>query len=338
MLRALFWKLIILVPTFIGVSIIAFGLIRLVPGDPVLLMLGERGADPESYQAMKANLGLDRPLLEQYLTFVGQAVQGNLGTSIISKQPVIEEFGARFPATMELGLIAVFLAVVIGIPLGVIAAVKRNTFFDYSLMGASLVGFSMPIFWWGLILIIVFSVGLGWTPVSGRISVVFDVPEKTGFLLIDSWFSEYGAHAFWDAVRHLILPAVALCTIPLAVVARMTRSSMLEVLQEDYMRTARAKGLLRRRVVLVHGLANALIPIVTVIGLMVGTVLTGAILTETIFSWPGIGKWLVASVSQRDYPVIQGGILLTATIVILVNAVVDILYLWINPKLRDQPR
>jgi dipeptide transport system permease protein len=202
-------------------------------------------------------------------------------------------------------------------------------------MTGSLIGFSMPIFWWGLILILVFSVSLGITPVAGRIGVEFDIPTVTGFLLIDTWLSPDGARAFWDALRHLVLPAVALGTIPLAVVARMTRSSMLEVLGEDYMRSAYAKGLSRRSVVLLHGLRNALIPVVTMIGLMVGTVLTGAILTETIFSWPGIGKWLVSSVNARDYPVIQGGIFFTSLIVIFVNLAVDIAYLAINPRLRE---
>ena len=328
-------RIFVLVPTFVGVSILAFGLIRMVPGDPVMLMLGERGSDPATYAQMKANLGLDRPLSTQYLQFVGQAVRGDLGESIISKRPVSEEFFARFPATIELGLASVLLAVIFGVPFGIIAAVKRNSIFDYTLMGGSLVGFSMPIFWWGLVLILIFSVGLGWTPVAGRISVAYDIPDVTGFLLIDSLLSPDGFAAFKDALRHLILPSVALGTIPLAVVARMTRSSMLEVLGEDYMRTARAKGLSRRRVILVHGLRNALIPVVTVIGLMVGTVLTGAILTETIFSWPGIGKWLVHSVSARDYPVIQGGILCTSVVVMAVNMLVDFAYVVINPRMRE---
>lgn len=335
MLDFLLRRVLVLIPTFVGVSLLAFGLIRMVPGDPVMLMLGERGSDPAVYAEMKANLGLDRPLTAQYWQFVSQAVRGDLGESIISKRPVSEEFFARFPATVELGLTAVLLAVIFGVPFGIIAAVKRNSVFDYTLMGGSLVGFSMPIFWWGLILILLFSVTLGWTPVAGRIGVAYDVPTVTGFLLIDTWFSEDGFVAFVDAVRHLILPGIALGTIPLAVVARMTRSSMLEVLGEDYMRTARAKGLTRRRVIFVHGLRNALIPVVTVIGLMVGTVLTGAILTETIFSWPGIGKWLVNSVAARDYPVIQGGILCTSIVVMSVNMLVDLAYVLVNPRMRE---
>ena len=327
-------RLAIAIPTLIGVTIVAFSLIRLIPGDPILHLIGERGASPEVYEALKAQYGLDQPLLTQYWLFVKNAVVGDFGTSILSSRPVSEEFGDRFPATLELGLVALFLAVIIGIPMGVIAAVKRNSIFDYSLMTASLVGYSMPIFWWGLILILVFSVKLGLTPVSGRLSVAYDVPVWSGFLLIDAWKSTEAWPAFKSALAHLILPASALGTVPLAIVARMTRSSMLEVLGEDYMRTARAKGLASKRIVFVHGLRNALVPVITVIGLMAGSIVTGAVLTETIFSWPGIGRWLVESVLARDYPVIQSGILLIAVIVIVVNLLVDVAYAWANPRLR----
>ncbi len=323
-------------PTLLGVSVVAFFLIRLVPGDPVLLMLGERGSSPELYQQMQAQLGLDRPLAEQYFKFLSQVVRGDLGTSVVSRRPVLEEFWGRFPATLELSLVALLWAVLLGIPLGVWAAVKRSTLWDYSLMGGALVGYSMPIFWWGLILILVFSVGLGWTPVSGRISVWHEVEVITGFMLIDAWWSEDGFEAFLDAFRHLALPALALGTVPLAAIARMTRSSLLEVLREDYIRTAKAKGLRAQQVVLGHALRNALIPVITVIGLMGGTLLTGAILTETIFAWPGIGRWLVNSIMARDYPVIQGGVLLVSAVIILVNLLVDLMYLWVNPLLRDK--
>ncbi len=221
----------------------------------------------------------------------------------------------------------------IGLPAGILAAVKRNTVWDYSVMGASLTGYSMPIFWWGLLLILTFSVGLGWTPVSGRIAIQYDIPPVTGFMLIDSLLSG-DKGAFRSALSHLVLPAIALGTIPLAVIARMTRSSMLEVLREDYVRTARAKGASPLRVVGVHALRNALIPVVTTIGLQVGTLLAGAILTETIFSWPGIGKWLVEAIHRRDYPAVQGGILLSATSSSRVNLVVDLLYGVINPRIR----
>lgn len=336
MIRLFLRRLSVLVPTLLGVSVIAFSLIRLVPGDPVLLLLGERGASPEVYAQARERLGFDKPVLIQYFEFVAGAVQGDLGTSIVSKAPVWQEFWARFPATVELGLLAVLLAVFIGLPIGIVAALNRGKLFDYLFMGTALVGFSMPIFWWGLVLILFFSVDLGWTPVSGRISVFYDLDNVTGFYLIDAWFSDEPWEAFQSVLAHLILPAVALGTIPLAAIARMARSSMLEVLGEDYMRTARAKGLSRARVVLVHGLRNALIPVITVIGLMTGTILTGAVLTETIFSWPGIGKWMVHSVFSRDYPIVQGGILLIAMIVIIVNTTVDFIYAVVNPRMRAQ--
>lgn len=327
-------RLLSSLPTLLGVSLLAFSLIRLAPGDPVMLMLGERGSSPEAYQEMKSNLGLDKPVVVQYLQFLKQALKGDLGDSIVSKRPVWEEFKARFPATVELGLAGMLIAVLLGIPMGVFAAVKRNSFFDYFLMGGALVGYSMPIFWWGLILILFFSVQLGWTPVSGRISVAYDINYFTGFLLVDVWHSDQPWLAFKSALEHLILPSLVLGTVPMAAIARMTRSSLLEVLNEDYIRTAKAKGLSFYQIVFEHALRNALIPIVTVIGLMLGTVLTGAILTETIFSWPGLGRWFVQSIEARDYPVIQGGTLLIAFTIIAVNMFVDFVYVLINPKLR----
>lgn len=336
MIKFVFKKLIEVIPIFLGITLLSFGLIRMVPGDPVLLMLGERGGSPEEYARMQKNLGLDQPIATQYFHFVGSVLKGDLGTSIVSKRSVWEEFTSRFPATFELGFCALFLAILFGIPLGVLAALKRNTFLDYSIMGTSLVGYSMPIFWWGLVLILIFSVNLGLTPVSGRISVLYDIEPVTGFLLIDSLLSPEGWPAFWDAIRHLILPAIAMGTIPLAVIARMTRSSMLEVLGENYIQAAKAKGLAYKKVVLIHAMRNALIPVITVIGLMVGSIITGAILTETIFSWPGIGKWMVGSVTARDYPVIQSSILLIASFIIVINTLVDLLYALINPRMRGQ--
>ena len=326
-------RLGLVLPTFIGITLLVFSLIRLLPGDPVEALSGERGMDPERYQRLLHQFGLDRPLPVQYLDYLWKAVHGDLGLSIVTQAPVFKEFMTLFPATIELSACAMLLALVLGLPAGIIAAVKRNTFWDYSVMGASLTGYSMPIFWWGLLLILTFSVGLGWTPVSGRIAIQFDIPPVTGFMLIDSLLSgERGA--FKSALSHLVLPAIALGTIPLAVIARMTRSSMLEVLREDYVRTARAKGASSFRVVGIHALRNALIPVVTTIGLQVGTLLAGAILTETIFSWPGIGKWLVESIHRRDYPAVQGGILLSATVIIAVNLIVDVLYGVINPRIR----
>lgn len=335
MFKLIVKRLIASLPTLFGVSLVAFAFIRLVPGDPILAMFGERGVSAEMYAEMEANLGLDKPVVAQYFSFVGRAITGDFGKSIVSREPVIKEFFARFPATVELGFLGMLLAILIGIPIGIIAAVKRNTPWDYTLMGTSLVGYSMPIFWWALVLIMFFSVNKGWTPVSGRISVMYDINQVTGLLLIDAWFSDEPWLAFKSAVHHLILPTLVLATVPLASIARMTRSSLLEVLREDYIRTAKSKGLTVKSVVVIHALRNALIPIVTVIGLLLGSVLTGAILTETIFSWPGIGRWLVTAVEARDYPIVQGSILLIACVIIFVNLMVDIAYIVVNPTLRS---
>lgn len=333
MLAFLLRRAALVIPTFLGITLLVFALIHLIPGDAVEALSGERGMDPARYAQLLHEFGLDRPLYVQYFDYLGHVLRGDLGLSITTHEPVFTEFIALFPATLELSLCAILLAVAIGLPAGIVAALKRNTFLDYSVMGVSLTGYSMPIFWWALLLILLFSVTLGWTPVSGRIGIMFDLPPVTGFMLVDSLLSgEPGA--FRSALSHLVLPAIALGTIPLAVIARMTRSAMLEVLREDYVRTARAKGLSRLRVILVHALRNALIPVITVIGLQVGTLLAGAILTETIFSWPGIGKWLVEAIHRRDYPVVQGGILMSATIIILVNLVVDVLYGVVNPRIR----
>ena len=333
MLAFLLRRVALIVPTFIGVTLIAFALIRLIPGDPVENLSGERGMDPERRLRLLHEFGLDRPLPVQYFEYIGQVLKGDLGTSLTTHEPVLKEFLTLFPATVELAFFALLLAVVLGLPAGIIAALKRNTVADYAVMGVSLTGYSMPIFWWALLLILFFSVHLGWAPVSGRIAVEFDVPATTGFMLIDT-LRAGDPGALRSALSHLILPSIVLGTIPLAVIARMTRSSMLEVLREDYVRTARAKGLPLAEVVLVHALRNALIPVITVIGLQVGLLLSGAILTETIFSWPGVGNWLIHGVQSRDYPVVQGGILLIATIVITVNLIVDLLYGVINPRIR----
>ncbi|MDH3792008.1 MAG: ABC transporter permease subunit [Rhodospirillales bacterium] len=306
---------------------------RLVPGDPIELLIGERGIDPERHAYLLREMGLDRPWYVQYFDFLGNVLQGDLGRSIVTKQPVFLEFLELFPATLELSIFALTFAVLIGLPIGILAGVKRGTVFDHTSMTLSLTGFSMPIFWWALLLIIFFSGVLKWTPVSGRIDVLFYVEPVTGLMLIDTLLSDEEG-AFRSAVSHLILPTVALGTIPMAVIARQTRSAMLEVLNEDYVRTARAKGLPPARVIGLHALRNALIPVVTVIGLQIGVLLAGAILTETIFAWPGIGKWLVDSISRRDYPSVQGGLLLIALLVMTVNLVVDLLYGLINPRIR----
>jgi len=326
-------RLALVLPTFFGMTLLAFFLIRLVPGDPIETLAGERGIDAARHAKLLHAYGLDQPLLTQYGIYIGKVLQGDLGKSIITQTPVAQEFLSLFPATVELALCAMMFALLIGIPAGVLAAVKRNSWMDHGLMGASLTGYSMPIFWWGLLLILLFSVQLGWTPVSGRIAVAYFIEPRTGFLLIDSALSNE-AGAFRSALSHLILPTIVLGTNPLAVIARMTRSAMLEVMGEDYIRTARAKGLTAFRVLGIHALRNAMVPVVTVIGLQVGVLFTGAILTETIFSWPGVGKWLIEAIARRDYPVLQGGMLLLGLIVMSVNVLVDLSYGLINPRIR----
>lgn len=325
----------LLIPTFFGITLLTFALIRMIPGDPVEVMMGERKVDPEMHAQAMERLGLNKPLYLQYFDYIGNLAQGDLGESLRTRTSVWTEFTTLFPATLELAFAALIIAGTLGVLAGVIAALKRGSLFDHGVMGISLVGYSMPIFWWGLILIMFFSVGLGWTPVSGRIDLLYDVEPVTGFMLIDTLLSDEEG-AFLNALHHMVLPAIVLATIPLAVIARMTRSAMLEVLREDYVRTARAKGLSPNRVVFVHGLRNALIPVLTVFGLQIGTLLAGAVLTETIFSWPGIGKWLIESIGARDYPVVQNGILLVACLVILVNFTVDVLYGLANPRIRHQ--
>ncbi|MGV7218983.1 ABC transporter permease subunit [Bradyrhizobium sp. UFLA05-112] len=333
MLRFALTRLSLVVPTFIGITLLVFVLIRLIPGDPIETMAGEHGIDPARLAQLRADYGFDRPVLVQYGLYLSRMAHGDLGRSIVTHEPVISEFRMLFPATIELSVCAILFALCLGLPAGIIAAVRRNSIFDHGVMGISLTGYSMPIFWWGLLLILLFSVQLGWTPVSGRIAVQYFVEPVTGFLLIDTLLDgDFGA--FRSALSHLVLPTIVLGTVPLAVIARMTRSAMLEVLGEDYIRTARAKGLPRFRVIAIHALRNALIPVVTVIGLQVGVLFTGAILTETIFSWPGVGKWLIEGINRRDYPVLQGGTLLIGAIVMIVNLLVDVTYGLINPRIR----
>jgi dipeptide transport system permease protein len=334
MLKYLLRRAALTVPTFIALMFVTFVAIRLVPGDPVEVRVGERGISPERLAQFRHELGLDQPVWKQFLDYVWQLLHGDFGTSLATNQKVLSEFATLFPATLELGLCAMVIAVLVGIPAGAIAGVKRGSWYDQVLMGLSVTGYSMPIFWWGLLLIMFVGERWGLTPVSGRVDLIrYYFEPVTGFMVIDAWLSGQ-AGAVKDALRHLILPALVLGTIPLAVIARMTRSAMLEVLGEDYVRTARAKGLPAWRVVGLHALRNALIPVVTVIGLQVGTLMAGAVLTETIFSWPGVGKWLIESISRRDYPALQGGVMLVSTLVILVNLLVDLLYGVINPRIR----
>ncbi|MDR3497117.1 MAG: ABC transporter permease subunit [Ancalomicrobiaceae bacterium] len=334
MLKYLLRRLALTIPTFLALTLVTFVAIRLVPGDPVEVRQGEHGIDPIRLAKLRHELGLDQSILHQYWDYLVQLAHGDFGTSIRTQTSVASEFFTLFPATLELALCAMLLAVIVGVPAGVFAAVKRGGPIDHGVMGISVIGYSMPIFWWGLLLIMLVSERWELTPISGRIDPIkYYFDPVTGFMLIDAWLSGQEG-AVWDAAHHLILPAIVLGTIPLAVIARITRSSMLEVLSEDYVRTARAKGLSPFRVIGLHALRNALIPVVTSIGLQVGTLLAGAVLTETIFSWPGVGKWLIESINQRDYPALQGGIMLISCLVIMVNLFVDVLYGAINPRLR----
>jgi len=327
-IKRLLWA----IPTLLGVSIIVFSMMHLAPGDPALVMLGEH-ASKESVDALREQMGLNKPLIEQYILFLTNTLQGNFGTSTISGEPVLYEFLERFPATIELSLVALTFATIVGLFAGILSAVKRYSVFDYAAMSTALAGVSMPVFWLGLMLIYLFSVELGWLPVSGRLGYEFDIDHVTGLFLVDSLIAQ-DYEAFWDALKHLILPAIALGTIPMAIIARMTRASMIEVMKEDYVRTARAKGCTKMQVILIHALKNALMPVITVIGLMLGTLFAGSILTETTFSWPGIGKWLVNAVNQRDFPIIQSTTLIIATMFVAVNLIVDLLYALVNPKVR----
>ena len=333
MLRFIFTRLSLVIPTFIGITLLAFFLVRLVPGDPIETMAGERGIDAARHAQLLTEYGLDRPLLVQYGKYIERVVQGDLGKSIVTRENVLTEFGQLFPATIELALCAILIALLVGLPAGIIAAVKRNSIFDHGVMGISLTGYSMPIFWWGLLLILLFSVQLGITPVSGRIAVQYFIEPVTGFLTIDSLLAG-DIDAFWSALSHLVLPAIVLGTVPLAVIARMTRSAMLEVLREDYVRTAWAKGLNLRSILTVHALRNAMLPILTLAGIELGHLLGGTVVMETIFTLPGIGRYLIDAIFHRDYPVVQAIILLMALLTVLLNLVVDILYGILDPRIR----
>ena len=333
MFKFILKRVLMVIPTFIAITFVTFALVHFIPGDPIEIMMGERGLTPEMHQQMMHQLGLDLPLYQQYFHYIGNVVQGNFGESFRTHQGVLKEFFTLFPATAELAFFALFWSLLGGIILGTIAAVKKDSWISHSVTALSLTGYSMPIFWWGLILILYVSTPLG-LPQGGRLSDEFWIDTPTGFMLIDTLLSNEPG-AFLDAVKSLILPSIVLGTIPLAIITRMTRSSMLEVLGEDYIRTAKAKGLSYPRVVIVHALRNALIPVVTVVGLIVGQLLSGAVLTETIFSWPGIGKWIIDAIANRDYPVLQGSVLIIATIIIVVNLSIDLLYGAINPRIRQ---
>jgi len=324
-------RILILIPTLLGVSILVFLMLHLTPGDPAELLLGERATD-EALHQIREHLGLNEPLYVQYGMFLKRLMKGDLGETIWTRQKVWIEVKQRFPATIELAVAALFLACLFGITLGIISATKQYSVFDYVSMLGALTGVSMPIFWLGLVFMLIFSVNLGWLPLSARLSIDVDLQVITNIYTLDALLTR-NWEALRDAVWHLIMPAVTLSTIPMAIIARMTRSAMLEVLRQDYIKTAKAKGLSQFKVVFKHGLRNALIPVVTTIGLQFGVTLGGAILTESIFAWPGVGKWMFDAVTQRDYMVIQGGTLFIAALFILINLCVDILYAIINPRI-----
>ncbi len=300
-------------------------------------LIGERGAAPERIAELKKNLGLDKSLPVQYYIFTKNIFLGDFGESVISKQPVMSEFRVLFPATVELAVLAITWSSIVGLFLGILAGIKRNSFWDYASVSLSTVGFAMPLFWWGLICIFFFAVQLGWFPVSGRINVMFDVTQITGSYLIDSLLTK-NFEAFFSALKHLVLPAFVLGTIPLALIVRVTRSSFIDIAKEDYIRTARAKGLSSSKVIYKHILKNALPQILTVIGLSLGQLLTGAIMTETLFSWPGIGRWLIKSIEARDYAVVQAGLFYAMIMILVINILTDEVIKRINPRLRDANR
>jgi peptide/nickel transport system permease protein len=325
-------RFLTIVPVLVGVSLIVFGFIHLIPGDPAVTMLGER-ATPERVAEIRTQLGLDRPLYAQYLIYVGKIVRGDLGASILRGDPVLHDLAKRFPATVELALSAITVAVLIGVPMGIVAAVWRNSLFDALSRLIALTGVSMPIFWLGLMLAWIFGVVLGILPTGFRMNTSIVITPVTNLYLVDSLLAGDG-EAFAASLRHLVLPALALSTIPMAVIARMTRASLLEILSQDYIRTAESKGLPQRAVILRHAMRNALLPVMTVTGLQIGRLLAGAILTETIFSWPGIGLWIFEAIQARDYPIVQGATLFIATIFVLVNLLTDLLYAVVDPRIR----
>ena len=332
MLRFIVRRLLLLAPILIGLSLLIFLWIRALPGSPAQALLGER-ATPASVAQIRHQYGLDKPIYVQYLRYVDTTVHGNFGTSIVSRRPVTTELRERFPATVELSLAAMLFAISFGIPLGFLAAKRYGTIFDHGSLIGSLIGVSTPIFFLALILKYVFAVRLGWLPSIGRQDVLLDASHPTNFYILDGIVTGNWTAA-WDAVKHLILPALALGSIPLAIIARITRAAALDVQNEDYVRTARAKGLPPRTVDSRHIFRNAMLPVTTIIGLQTGLLLSGAVLTETVFALPGIGSWLANAIFNRDYPVIQGGILFTALVFVFVNLLVDISYGIINPRIR----
>ncbi len=325
-------RLLLLIPVLIGVSILIFVIVRLTPGDPARILAGEHATE-EYVQTTREQWGLDKPMYVQYYIWFKSLLRGDLGRSITTHSPVTEEIFNRFPATLELSLFAMALAILIGVLAGIISAIRQYSFFDYFSMTVALFGISMPVFWLGLMLMFVFGLWLNILPISGRINVMIPLQNITGLYVLDSILT-LNIPALGSSLLHLILPGIALGTIPMAMIARITRSSMLEIIRQDFIRTERAKGLPERMVIYKHALKNALIPIITVIGMEFGLLLGGAILTETVFAWPGLGRYTVDAVYARDYPAIQGSVLFIAFIFVVVNLITDVLYAYINPRIR----
>lgn len=334
MLKYTVRRLLAAIPVLIGLSMVLFAFVHLLPGDPCRSILGQH-ATPEACQRLRDNLGLDLPLWQQYVNYVGDLLAGDFGSSIINNKPVLAEFASRFPGTVELSLAALVFAVGVGIPLGRLAARHAQGWIDGFVTVISLFGISIPVFVLGLVIVYIFAVQLQWLPTQSRIDAraAADLDIVTNFMLIDTLLAGR-LDLFVDALRHLVLPAIALGSIPLAIIARITLASVLEVSNEDYVRTARAKGLRERRVDDRHVMRNAWLPVVTVIGLQVGGLLGGAVLTETVFSWTGVGRWVVDAIGNRDYFVVQGAVMIFAMIFLLVNLVVDIGYAYLNPRIR----
>ncbi len=331
MIEYILRRLLLAIPVILGVTFLAYSLV-LLTGDPASALAGEH-ATPEMREMLRERLGLNDPVPVQYGRFLLRLAEGDLGISIFTRIPVAVELQQFFPATIELALAAMVIAVLIGVPLGVFAGYKHNTFADLGTTIGSLIGVSMPIFWLGLMLLWAFGLKLGWFPTTGRIAQEVELQNVTQLYVVDSVITG-NIPALLSSLHHLALPAMALATIPTAFIARITRSAMLDVLGEDYIRTARAKGLGEQLVVARHALKNAMLPVVTVIGLQTGLLLAGAILTETIFAWPGMGRWVVNAIVARNFPVVQAGVLVFALIFVFVNLLVDVSYAWFNPRIR----
>jgi len=328
----IFKRLVMMIPVLLGASIIAFSLIHLAPGDPARTIAGEH-ASIQTLERIREKYGLNDPLPVQYWIWLKQAMIGDLGRSIVSNEQVTTEILERFPNTVELTICAMILAIGVGSIAGIVSASKQYSALDYATMGVALFGVSMPVFWLGIMLMMIFGVFLRWLPISGRIDTLIPFTRVTGFYILDSIIT-LNPRALVSSIRYLVLPSVALGTIPMATVARVTRSSMLEVLRQDYIRTERAKGLSERLVIYRHAVRNAMIPVVTVIALNFGLLLAGALLTETVFAWPGIGRYVVRAVGMRDYPVVQGCVMFFALIFVIVNLIADVLYVYIDPRIK----